>query len=495
MPQPEPSLTRRIVQGAGWMVGMRFAMRGLGLVNIAVLVRLLAPEDFGLFAMAMVIVGLAEVFSTISVDEALIRHRDPGPDDYGTAWTLRLIIASLVGLGIAGGAFPVAQFYDEPRVIPVMLVLAGLPFVRACENIWVVEYRRDLKFHKDFQLQVIARFFGIVVGLVLAFALRSYWALVLAALVRAAMLVIVSYFLHPGRPRFTFACLDTYLGFSGWAVVRALSQALTERGDRLAIGWSAGAGIMGTYAVAGDIARLAGSELAGPLSRALQPGYAKIQKEPERLAGAFTVSFGLAVILTTSLCFGISATAANFVPVVLGQQWLASIPILQVLGLAAAGRLVTSTTFTPLLVTIGRYRELAYFRAGLAILLIVVLFGVTAQHGAIWIAWTVASVQALGVVVGVLIVQRYLVAIGWSALGILVRCLLTGAAMYLAVYGFSTLAFVTTLPAWQQLILQVLIGGVVYVATYFVLWNLFGRPAGPERFLLGYARRTLAFAK
>lgn len=470
---------------------MRMAMRVLGFANVFILVRLLAPEDFGLFAMASIVVGLAEVFAVTGVDQALIQRSNPDREDYATAWTLRLFIGLLVGIAVVLASAPMVAFYDDERVQPVMLVLAGLPIIRATENIWVIEYRRDLRFHKDFNQQVIARFIGIVIGIGLAFLLKSYWALVYGALVRAAMLSIVSYFIHSGRPHLTRSRLHLFLGFSSWSVFRALANTLSRMADRLVIGWSAGAEIVGSYAVASDIARIIGSEVAGPIGQTLQPGYAKIKDEPKRLATAFNISFGLAVLLATSLCFGISATSQTFVPFVLGEQWRSTIPILEVLGFASAFGLISNSTFTPLLITIGRHKELTIYRICIAAILVTVLFMISVGNGVKWVAWTMVATQSASVLIGAVIVRKYLPEIQWGPLFSILRGLIAGTVMYAVVAYCSDIAAVRGLANWQQLTVQVLAGRIVYVATLLIVWLLFGRPAGTETFILRHVRNSV----
>ena len=73
---PPDSIGRHMVRGGVWMVGMRWATRLIGLVSTMILARLLVPEDFGIVAMAMIVVGFLEVFSYLATDLALIQNQD-----------------------------------------------------------------------------------------------------------------------------------------------------------------------------------------------------------------------------------------------------------------------------------------------------------------------------------------------------------------------------------------------------------------------------------
>ncbi|MEX0760494.1 MAG: oligosaccharide flippase family protein, partial [Tistlia sp.] len=96
---------QQMLRGSVWMIGMRWVIRGIGLVSTLILARLLAPEDFGLVAMTLAGMQiLTIVFSESGLRLALIRHRDPQRVHYDTAWTLNLIIAAGVALAIVAAA-------------------------------------------------------------------------------------------------------------------------------------------------------------------------------------------------------------------------------------------------------------------------------------------------------------------------------------------------------------------------------------------------------
>ena len=85
------SLRRSMIVGSMWMVAMRWAIKGTGVVSTLILVRVLAPEDFGLIAMGSMVIGLLHVLSSFGVDMALIQRADATNEHFDTAWTIRFI--------------------------------------------------------------------------------------------------------------------------------------------------------------------------------------------------------------------------------------------------------------------------------------------------------------------------------------------------------------------------------------------------------------------
>src|SRR6187402_178523 len=90
----------RMLNGALWMIALRWAIRLTGLVSTVILARLLVPSDFGIVAMAMFVVGLLELLSQTGQKLVIIRHVSPTRDDYDTAWTLSVIVGFIIGIAI-----------------------------------------------------------------------------------------------------------------------------------------------------------------------------------------------------------------------------------------------------------------------------------------------------------------------------------------------------------------------------------------------------------
>src|SRR6478672_21182 len=117
------------------MVAMRLTIRLIGLLNTVILARILTPEDFGLVAMATVVLGLLDAVIAVNVDLPLIRNRTVGRPHYDSAWTLQ-IITGLITSGLYFGVAPLlVKYYGDARVGIVACILALRPAIEGFENI------------------------------------------------------------------------------------------------------------------------------------------------------------------------------------------------------------------------------------------------------------------------------------------------------------------------------------------------------------------------
>src|SRR5579883_3199995 len=104
------SVRRQMVRGSAWMIAARWGIRLVGLLSTIVLARLLAPADFGLVAMGMLVVNFTMVFGQAGQTLAVIRTPDATRDHFDTAWTMSIVIGVIVATSLVCVA-PLASWY------------------------------------------------------------------------------------------------------------------------------------------------------------------------------------------------------------------------------------------------------------------------------------------------------------------------------------------------------------------------------------------------
>ena len=477
---PRP-LADRLIQGAAWMVAMRWSVRLIGLVNTLVLVRLLTPEDFGVVAMAMIVVAFVNAFNDMGLDLALIRLPDLTAGHYHSAWTITMLLGAFNSLALALVAPVVANFYADPRLLPVMLALAILPLIEGMSNIRTLDFRRNLEFGKDFLCTVIGRAIALPITIGLAIVLQNYWALVVGMITQSLLAVVVGYLMRPFVPRLSGVYFRELIGFSVWVQIRNVGQTLGQRIDQLYVGKRLGAGELGGYQISQEITEMIANEMVLPLGRALLPGYARLVAEPERLWAAFFKVLGLYAILALGVAGGLYAIAVDLVPLLLGTQWVGFVSVFQLLSLAGGLAAIGFAT-NPLLVAMGQVRLVAvavWIRLGLSILaLSAVAWWAGGLEAIAWARLVVSSVLMI-LVVGIAI--RVVRGSFRGAAALLLRPALAMSTMLMAILSFQR---AVDLPAWSRLLLEIPLGVLVYGISLLGLWWIAGRPDGIERELL-----------
>lgn len=486
------SVGRGMAKGAAWMVGMRLAMRGFGMVSMVILARLLVPEDFGLVALATLLSGLLEVTSNFSFDTALIRDQTAGRKHYDTAWTLSVIRSAVLAAVLVVLAIPAAQFFEDPRVEALVYCLALASFFEGFQNVGVVDFRKKLEFHKEFLFFTAQKLVSVVVGITLAFLWRDYWALIVGIMAGKGALVVFSYLMHPYRPRFCLSEWREIFHFTKWLLANNILTYVYSRTDTLLIGKFLGAQSLGIYSMAFEISNLITSELVSPIRRALFPGFAKLAADREKLKTSVLDSLALIALVGTPMAAGIGLIADPLVPILLGEKWLETIPLIEVLAIYGLFHTMSTTT-GPAYLALGRPQYLtALALVGAGITVPMLFYGIdrAGAYGAA-IAITVAT--------GVLLVINYAVVMRLMNLsfkrlfGAIWRTVAAVAVMAVAVLSLKSLwpAERDMVDMSFELAALVLCGALTYCGTQLALWYLSGRPDGAERHVLTEVQRIM----
>jgi len=484
----ERSLGQRILKGVFWTVASQLVMRLLGIVSTMILARLLMPEDFGLVALAALISSAIHLLSVMNFRLWLVRHPSPGRPHYDTVWTLSLLRSAITGLALCLLAHPAAAFFDEGRLVHVMTLLALVSLLQGATNVGAVDFQKHLDFDKDFGLRFGARLAAFVVTVALAFWWRDYRALVAGLITGAVASLVLSYLMHPYRPRWSMAHWREAFDFSKWLLVGDGWLFLYSRADDFILGKLGSASTLGIYTVAHEIASLASTELVMPIRRVLLPGYSKLLGDRKALKRGFVDGFSIILLVGLPAAAGLGVVADPLVRVALGEQWLESIPILQALaiyGMASVG----SANVGPVLIALGRTRLIAVVN-GVGFLLLVPPFTwAFTRHGVFGAALTVGIVNAIlllitiGMTLRALELSAYpLIKDGW-------RTVLSTAMMATAVVAIQNLLRSTDASSFIILASSVATGVIAYGAVALLLWLACGKPEGPEQTVSSYVRQ------
>jgi O-antigen/teichoic acid export membrane protein len=337
-----------MLRGSAWMISMRWAIRLTGLISTIILARLLTPKDFGVVAIAMIVVGMLETLSATGQVAAIIRHRDPTRDHYDTAWTISVII----GFGIGAAIFLIAPltkiYFHDDRSILVMQCLALRAIMSGFDNIGMLDFKRDLQFGRVFGYSIYAKLVSFVVTIALAVTLRNYWALVGGILCGQLARTVLSYVVHPYRPRISFAKMSEIWSFSIWTFIRSIGTYLLTQVDVIAVGGATGASSMGRYTVAKDVASSPTDEIVYPMTSVLFPVMARYQHDPVQLSQLYLRVVSWVLIIGSSTGIGIWLVAPDMVRLVLGQKWVSITPLIGWLAVNASIEALNGGAYTTL---------------------------------------------------------------------------------------------------------------------------------------------------
>jgi O-antigen/teichoic acid export membrane protein len=322
-----------------WKLAGQLTAQATSLVASIVLAHLLTPHEFGLAGMALVFTGIGVTFGDLALSSAVIQRRELREMDRSTAfWTNAAAGTVLMLLGIAISPL-VADFFGQPEVAPLFAATSVVFLLWALCSTQSALLTREMNFRPLEIRGMVAGFSGAAAAILLGIAGAGAWALVGQTIVQAGASLVLLWSFSTWRPKLMYssASLRSLGSYSGKTLASQMLGYLVNNVDNLLVGKFLGSVALGLYSVAYNTMYLPVSRISFPLQQVLFSAFAKIQHEPKRLAEAWARGNEVISAVNTPAFLGMAVVAPAFVPVVLGDQWIAAVPVLQWLSLAGVG--------------------------------------------------------------------------------------------------------------------------------------------------------------
>ncbi|MGN6538720.1 MAG: lipopolysaccharide biosynthesis protein [Mesorhizobium sp.] len=476
------NVTTRLIKGSLWLSLARAIVNGLAALSTFILAWNLAPSDFGVVALGMTILMIVSTVTELSLAEALIRHEAPGESHFSAAWTLNALRGLVLALFFAATAKPAALLFEEPRLTGVMLALGLSVFLSGLTNPRRIMYQRDLIFWQEFVLAVSQKLTGFIVAVAIAIIYHSYWALVIGTLVTQATNVAVSYLVLPFRPRITFRHMREFFSFSAWLSAGQIVNTLNWRFDYLLVGKMLGNTALGYYSVGSNLAMMPTREATMPLTQTIYPGFASIQNDPARLAAAYQRAQALLTAVALPAGIGVAVIADPLVRLALGEKWAPVIFIIQALASVFALQTLGSLV-QPLGMAKGETRMLFVRDTQMLLVRVPIMVAGLLLAGLPGVVVGRVFTGLCSAVVDMVLVRRLIDLPVLKQLQANLRALVSVAVMAAGVaFAANQLPHTADRPMLAlHLATLVALGGFLYCAATFLLWEAMGRPQGPER--------------
>lgn len=474
-----------------WVAGGQWLIRLMGVLNVAVLARLLSPTDFGFIAVAMSIVAILELASDYGNESFLIRTREKNDDDYATVWTLNILRNLLIGGLIIIFAKPLATAFEDPRYFQVFIWLGAIVSFSGIKSIYVVDFQKDLQFDKDVLLAASAQFVAITCSIAAAYLLRSYWALIIGYGGRQCATVVFSYLMIRRRSKLSLKSFSRVFSFSIWLMIANAIAAIASRMDAILLQRFMPMAAIGVYTVGRQLARMAVVDLIGPLGKVLFPAISQGGHNKDVQRHYFYRSISVLLLIALPASIGLAITAPELTRVFLGDQWAEAATVMAIA--AVSGPILILAPNLKISIMIDGNTKLSLYRA-LAILLF-------RTSGLIVGAWTGGYIgAAIGVAIASVAMMfvdlallkylirpryRHLAASCWR---VMVASILMGIICFSLSYSLGP-----ALGFWQaleKLVLIVVTGAVSYGLLLLGLWYGSKKPDGPESFVISFIEET-----
>ncbi|MFD6446559.1 lipopolysaccharide biosynthesis protein [Promicromonospora sp. NPDC060204] len=332
---PGPGLGSRAARGGVLTLtgqAFRFLIQAAALV---VLARLLSPDDFGMVAMVLVIVGIGELVRDFGLSNAAVQTPSLSRAERDNLFWLSLLLGAVLALAVLALAPLVAALYGQPELRQVTRWLA-ITFVL---NGFAAQFRagltRDLRFGAAAVVEVAGPLAGLSTAILMAVGGWGYWALVGQELVKALVLsvgLVVAARWWPGPPR-RGTSVRSFVRYGGYLMGTQILGYTSRNIDTLVVGARFGAAVTGLYSRAYQLMALPVTQLSYPTTRVALPVLSRLNDDPDRYRTYLLRGQLLLLHAVVPLFVLTGVLAEPVIRVVLGAQWDEAVPIFQVLAI------------------------------------------------------------------------------------------------------------------------------------------------------------------
>jgi PST family polysaccharide transporter len=458
------NLRTRAIKSTAWLFLLNIGTQGVSWVVTIVIARFLTTADYGLFAMALTVVGAFELFRELGLGSAIIQRQDISRQHLNTLfWLVAALSVALLGVLFAL-AEPAARFYGEPRLGWIVPTLGVTLLFNALGFIPYSLLTKEIDFRRRSLAAAVGVAASAVTSITLAFMGYGVGALIAGQLVNSALMNTTLLIVSQWRP-------GASVSFSGIGDVLRLGVRLASVGvinafspivNRALVGRLLGGPALGLYSMGESVAEGPQRISSSVIHQLSLPVFSKLQREAEELLRYFLKITKYLAITSVPAQVGMALVAHDMITLLLSARWTPMVTIFQFFCIGACIRMVTLPA-APLLVARNRSKTLLRINWTFA-----VLFPAAILAGAQWslvgvgIAWLVVSASHRFALISVALHELRLPLLVY--LRNMAAPLVAAATMALAVLAVSGLEVV---PSDYRLRLAACVatGAIVYLIT------------------------------
>ncbi|TAK89110.1 lipopolysaccharide biosynthesis protein [Patescibacteria group bacterium] len=466
---PELTLRQKAVKGVFWIGFVTIGAKILSVITTLILARLLVPEDFGLVAVAGIVMNALTIFTDLGLGTAIVHSKHDRDKVGSTALVMMPAIATFLYIITFIFAPSIATALGSSEATNIIRILAINLLFTSLSIVPSALMEKDMAFKRKVVPELVPILVYVVVAISLAaFTQLGAYSIVFGQLSQGAAAFILYWAVSSWRPvwRFSTEVAKELIGYGKHVLGGSLLLFATTNLDNVFVSRILGVGSLGFYTLAYSIANMPATHVADVLGRVLFPALVQMNDDFERMRKNYIRSLKVLVFFTFPLLAGLAAIAPIFVPVVLGEKWMPMTAALSILAVFGAIRVLSGATGS-LLLAMGKPRVIFYTGiTGLILQVFWLSYFLFYHHFGVAGA---ALAVSIGSMMNALIVFGFVQAFmqfSYSRIGLNIgRWVIPSLIMLIVVYGLA----ITLQPSVTVLISLVGLGVALYLGSFVII--------------------------
>ncbi len=327
--------SKNTLRGTLWMLTQKLGAQVTTLLVFIILARVLDAREFGLMAMANVVVLFLSVFASQGLTSAIIQRQELATEHLDSAFWLNLLVG--VGMCVITACIAplISHWYNEPMVATLIWALSVNVILESLSSVQNSILQRQMEFKSIAIRKLCAEIISGVIAIAMAFSGFGVWSLVAKAISSLMIQVVIFWFVTEWRPNFRF-CRQHAKEITGYGVnvlsVNVVNFSARQLDD-LFVGLLLGATVLGQYSIAKRLVLTAVDVIRGGIGSVAWTMFAKIQDDKARLRVGLSQINQWVCVIAIPLFLGLSLFPEHYIPLLFGEKWLDSVAIIRFLAL------------------------------------------------------------------------------------------------------------------------------------------------------------------
>ncbi len=434
-------------------------LRAIGIVSMLILARLLTPEDFGIVAIATMVVFFCDVLTESGAQQYIVQKETVDDKDLNSSWTLNLALKSIVCILFILSTPLIETFFDRTDLAQPLQIIALILPLGALMNPGLHLLKKEFNYRPIMRLLVAEKILSFIFTVSMAFYFENYWAMIWGVVLSYLFKTIGSYFIHEYRPKFDACRIKEQWGFSKWMLFKSILGYSKAQLDTLFISKLFSFEALGGFSLMKNLSIMPALELIKPLTEPLLASFSKVKSDPDKLN--YQISYSLCILFMGTA--PISTFLWNYdeliVQLLFDDRWWQYAPILGIMSVLIVNFSFVSI-FQEALIALNKVKILFYYDLVSVVLIVATLLLLTFES--IEQFALVRAVLAIGSVFILTVTITYILKLNLYRIAVLITptCL----SCVLSIWLISNIEIYSEWP----LFLNLLATGLSFVVSYVV---------------------------
>ncbi len=408
MSNANEKILKKTNESVAYRFSFKILQRGVALVFSVILARLLSPAEFGIVAIARMVITYANNFTNFGFNTALVQKDRIQSAHVNSVFTFNLTVSVILALLTAGFADQLALFFNNPSVGPVLRWMSLYYIITTFYYIPVAILKRDIRYKTISVVEFVQGVLTSIFAIILALNKFSYWSIVIPALVMPVFSLAIYMRKTRWVPHLMFKheVMKEIYSFGFWNFIRNQLNLLVAKVDYFVIAKYLNVASLGIYEKAFEFTNRTLSGVTKPISSIYFSTFSRLQGDKTALKQVLFQGISILATITYPLLFGIIVVAPYFVYSLLGARWALSIVPMQILAGAGLFRVLLGI-MTSANVAIGAYKIQTQFNMVNSAIFVILCFTLV-QQGILAITWAFLVFSVLGFLFSFYILRKTL---------------------------------------------------------------------------------------